>query len=226
MNLFALPLMPLMVALGFWQLDRAEEKTQILAAQEALLAASPQRLGEAAFENYQPVTLVGEYDTERHFLLDNVVYNGRVGYDVITPFYDSSGVVVLVNRGWLPAGDDRSILPDIISPVGRLVLAGNVGRNLGKPFLLGEQDWVVKWPQRIQAVEINKMAGALDLSLADYFVRLNMASPGAYQYHYKTVNVMPSKHLGYAVQWFAMTFALLTLYLLFGLGKFNAKKAE
>lgn len=221
MNVFALPLLPIMLNLGFWQLDRADEKREILAAQEQLLQAEPIRISNEPVETYRPITLIGKYDQDKHFLLDNVVNKGAVGFDVITPFYDESGQVVLVNRGWLKAAASRADLPVITTPKGRQILVANVGRNLGKPFLLGDQVFGDSWPMVIQAVELPKMAVVLDAAIGDYFARLEIGAAGAYQHHYQVVNILPSKHTGYSVQWFAMTIALFVLYLLFGFGKFS-----
>jgi cytochrome oxidase assembly protein ShyY1 len=45
-------------------------------------------------------------------------------------------------------------------------------------------------------------------------VRSNSGEPGALDADWKIVNVSPQKHQAYAVQWFAMAFALLVFYTL------------
>lgn len=219
MTLFVALLLPLMLRLGVWQLDRAEQKRIILESQQALLDAPPQRVSGQPLATYQPLTLIGEFEPKRHFLLDNVVHQGKVGFDVLTPFYDEAGQVVLLNRGWIAAMPLRENLPVINVPAGRQIVAANVARNVGKPFLLEQQVLGSQWPMVIQSVDLSVLAAALGQPLGDYYARLARGAAGGYDYHYAPVNVQPSKHTAYAVQWFAMATALLLLYILFGLGK-------
>lgn len=223
MSAFVGLLLPLLVSLGFWQLDRAEEKRQLVSAQLALQGGAPMRINESVLDNYTPVLLIGRYDLERYFLLDNQVVSGKVGYDIISPFYDQSGRVILVNRGWLEANLNRQILPEFATPSGLLSITGAVARNLGEPFLLARQEVSGSWPIRIQAIDLELMAQRLDVASEDFFVRIDAGNSGAFLNHYQPVNVSPEKHIGYAVQWFCMAFALICLFIYFG---FSRAKSE
>ena len=58
------------------------------------------------------------------------------------------------------------------------------------------------------------MAAALGVSedmLFPYSVRIKAGEPGALAVDWKVVNSGPAKHIGYAVQWFAMSAVLALL---------------
>ena len=110
-------LLGLLMSLGFWQLDRAEQKRALLAGyntdRDATVIQLEPGLQSYRDFNYQSASAAGHYDADRQFLLDNRTHNGRVGYHVLTPFVlRESGAAVLVNRGWIDLGGTRDQLPD------------------------------------------------------------------------------------------------------------------
>ena len=99
-------LAPLFAGLGYWQLQRAAEKEAVLAAREHAQSAATLRLigdEDANALHLREVSAACRADAERQFLLDNRVYEGRVGYEVLLPCQLASGSVVLINRGWISA---------------------------------------------------------------------------------------------------------------------------
>ena len=113
--LFVCLMTPLLISLGYWQLDRAEEKRQILAEfvgnQQSAPAALVDLSGDTNLQ-YRAAQLSGKLDANRRLLLDNRVRNGRPGYEVfevLTPITGSQKI--LVNRGWVQASLDRNQLP-------------------------------------------------------------------------------------------------------------------
>lgn len=79
-------LLPALVGLGCWQLDREGEKRELLARFEARQVAAPVAINDALAARtpadlaYLPVRLRGRYLAERYLLLDNRVQDGRFGY--------------------------------------------------------------------------------------------------------------------------------------------------
>lgn len=222
LTLFVILLLPVLVGLGFWQLNRAAEKRDILASQAALSMAEPidfAALGLGRARSFQRLRLTGEYVPDRYYLLDNQHFNGRLGYGVVAAFRDRpTGQLVLVSRGWVPADPDRSKLPEVPQVTGDVVLEGNLYIPPAEPFLLAPQDWSGPWPKVIQAIDTGLASATLGEPVFPYTVRLAPGAPGVLERHWQTVNVMPAKHTAYAVQWFAMAAALVVLYLLTGLG--------
>ena len=113
-TLVVLLILPLFASLGFWQLDRAEQKRtlhhefQARQEAEAIDLNSKQMLFEIYDElNWRNVFTEGAFPRDINILLDNQVENGVAGYYVYTPFkLKEQEVWVLVNRGWLPVGDE------------------------------------------------------------------------------------------------------------------------
>ena len=108
----SLCLFPLLVVLGFWQLDRADEKQRILdqynTNQQAPPAMVSDLMGDSNLQ-YRSAWLVGELDSQRRLILDNRVKNGRPGYEILEALsVVGLGQKVLVNRGWVPASLDRN----------------------------------------------------------------------------------------------------------------------
>ena len=118
--LFTCLMTPLLISLGFWQLERAAEKRQILSHYTENQQAQPitaAELDDAANLRYRAVWLVGKLDASRRIFLDNRVRNGRPGYEVFELLtVKGYAQKVLVNRGWVQASLDRNQLP-AITPV-------------------------------------------------------------------------------------------------------------
>ncbi|USE36647.1 SURF1 family protein [Endozoicomonas sp. SCSIO W0465] len=214
MTLLVIAMLPVLVALGFWQLSRYEQKLMLEQAYESRHALDPFSLSQVQRHNdplYLPFTVSGRFDRDRYFLLDNQVYQGEVGYELFMPFLTDGGEWLLVNRGWIVAGD-REVLPKVVTDPGHLVLIGFAYKPLGKPFMLAEDVWEEGWPKRIQAFDSLKISEAIEHETADFFMVLRAGQPGVEQIRPMVINLKSEKHLGYAFQWFAMALALLLLY--------------
>lgn len=102
------------IRLGFWQLDRLEEKRQLNAVGEQRLATEPVALTELLDEaqgdleslEFRRVYTDGSYDPAGEVLIRSQVEQGQAGFHVITPLVSDEGWAVLVNRGWVPLGMD------------------------------------------------------------------------------------------------------------------------
>jgi len=106
--------------LGNWQTSRAEEKLEAgrridEAARGSVLSVPASRADAASFERRR-VVAKGTFVARDTFFLDNKIMHGVAGYQILTPLRtESGGVHVLVNRGWIAAGD-RSRLPSVPTP--------------------------------------------------------------------------------------------------------------
>ena len=80
-----------MLRLGVWQLDRADQKREIVAQLESLSQRAAVPItelfngDESAGLRFRKVTLIGQYLQNTNFYVDNQVVNGQVGYQVFTP---------------------------------------------------------------------------------------------------------------------------------------------
>ncbi len=104
----------MLISLGRWQLRRADEKRVLFDSFAAGTDATRLiDLGTPRLPRYQHIEAGGHYDQARQILIDNMVNAERAGYFVITPFALTGGGWVLVNRGWVPLGASRAVLPTI-----------------------------------------------------------------------------------------------------------------
>lgn len=217
-------LVPTLVALGFWQLERADEKADLEARWSARQSEAPVPLtaltGDAPEQlAYRRVVLRGEFLAGRYLLLDNRVQQGRFGNEVVGLLaLAGSDQIVLVNRGWVPSDPARLVLPEVAEPDGPIELTGHIYVSPGKPYLLGEQQLAPPWPVRIQALDNEVLAPLVatvtDAALYPHPVRIDSGQPGALTVAWQLVNASPEKHQGYAFQWFTMAAVLAFFFLL------------
>ncbi len=223
---FAGIFLPLMVSLGFWQLDRAEQKRVILELQQQRVGATVVDLANVVRETDNQFRNVATniVDDVRVFLVDNKVRHGRSGYEVLMPLRVRVGdgeQWLLLNRGWLPGGSDRSALPSVPAFKPGMI-NGYLYRSQGKGIVLKAQVWPKnKWPLVIQSIDIDKISAHLGVDIYPYLLRVVANSvadsgntPGqrsSLETGWQVVNALPEKSVAYAVQWFAMAFALVIL---------------
>jgi surfeit locus 1 family protein len=218
-TLVTLVMFGFLLALGFWQLDRAEQKMALLTQydeeQDQTVLRLEADLESAAGLNYRSATVTGHYDNHRQFLLDNRTHAGRAGYQVLTPFViRDSGVAVLVNRGWIPLGQSRDRLPDITVSDHRQQLSGLIKIPPQKVFMLGEEEPRQGWPWRIQQIRIEDLSAELGRPLLPVILLLGPGEPEGYVRQWKPVaGFGPERNIGYAVQWFGLAITLLIIYL-------------
>jgi cytochrome oxidase assembly protein ShyY1 len=203
--------LPLLIGLGFWQLDRAGQKQRMLDSwkQEALNLSWPELVARG-LDSGRPVVLTGRYGPQT-WLLDNRTRDGLSGYEVITAFYPVEGPPVLINRGWIKAPRTRDQLPDIATPEGLDKLAGRLSDYPVPPVLASSKDVKQGWPRRVQSLPAS--VAEKDVSgLPGAMVKLSgRDQPGAFRADWAPDIMGPQTHYGYATQWFALAAALTIL---------------
>jgi surfeit locus 1 family protein len=213
----------LFVRLGLWQVHRAEEKQALLdqyAAGQAvvdLTSATPQPPALETLPRYQQVRVRGHYAGARQILLDNMPapQGGWPGYRVLTPFELERGGWLLVDRGWVPIGRTRAELPDLVvgedarTIVGRLDTLPRAGLQLEQPA-----DTNATWPKVMSFPPQAALEGALGRKLVPGRLVLDPDQGDGYQRIAQApVAFGPGRHIGYAVQWFALAAAVAVIYI-------------
>jgi surfeit locus 1 family protein len=201
--------MALFIRLGFWQLDRAEQKDALLAqyaeGQQTQVDIVPQNAAKLA--RYQRVRVTGRYDPAHQILLDNMPsHAGRPGYRVLTPLESPAGWV-LVDRGWLPLGASRSELPDIEVGDDERTVTGTIdalpraGLTLDSPPV----DASVPWPRVLSFPQQAALEQQLGRKLIPGVLLLDASQSDGYDRVWEAhLGFKPERHIGYAVQWFAL----------------------
>ena len=106
-----------LVSLGFWQLDRADEKRGIEASIKLANTGSVELImeeGSLKNKEYYEVRLQGKYLSDKQFIYDNQIVNQVSGYYVLTPYaLEGQSKTILINRGFIPWNGRRDKLADI-----------------------------------------------------------------------------------------------------------------
>ena len=194
--------------LCIWQIQRGLQKDRIYTHQvtDSKALVDIQTLSRRSVY-YRKTIIEGRFIDDKTLFLDNRTRDGRVGYEVITPFI-SQGVIYTVNRGWIKSDLDRSFSAPESLPSIDTALVGEYRpiyqdgsfyqeRRDGKIIISSIKQAEL---EKIWQMPIDKgwLAQEQGLGLAQVQPRLSM-NP-AY------------RHYGYALQWFLMAVALLILY--------------
>jgi surfeit locus 1 family protein len=212
-----------LMKLGDWQLFRAQQKEEILQQYQRMQVQSPQawKAKDPKPNAYQAVSVKGQR-VNTIFYLDNQFYQHQIGFNVFVPVKMSDGSLLLVDLGWLPAGQDRNSLPIIDAPLqtqwqGRVYYPPQQNIQLGQ--IVDHQQGQSYVIESLNFEELEKMMGA---SLQKWVLRLNPSSDTQMKREWPVVTVKPERHRAYALQWFVMA-GVIGIILIWR-GYKNAKK--
>lgn len=218
-TLLTLLFLPLLITLGFWQLNRAEQKKILQQEYQKQQAQAPVLLEEIKNApanktwNFRRVRAEGQLDRERYWLLENQFQHGRLGYHVLMPLRTHDGPWLLVNRGWIEAQAYRDNLPEIHTPNGPIIVEGYLASPVDNLLIQPVDAPLNQWPQVILEIDVLQMEQQLQRPLWPKILRLEEQSAAALDVLWQPINTRPAKHLGYAVQWFTMAVVLSILWL-------------
>ena len=208
------------VRLGVWQLDRLGQRKSRNAVIEAALAAPAIDLGAASRGvdslQYRRVRARGTFDFEREIVVMARAHDGVPAVHVVTPLMLDDDTAVLVERGWVPSPDGRTV--DLLplresgaSEVEGVVIPFSSSPAAG-PALAG-------WPQYVRSANPVDLASAYPYVLLPIVVRsTRLPSEGSSALRPVPLPELTNgPHLSYAVQWFSFaTIALVGCGVLFG----------
>lgn len=210
-------------SLGFWQLRRAaaKEAWQSQMAQRAEMAVlDGASLGQAddspdnrAGLIHRRVRLQGEWLAPHTWYLDNRQMNGRAGFYVVTPLrLLGSSAVILVQRGWVPRDfTQRTRLPEVPTPAGRIELTGRIALAPSKLYELGES---AQGPIR-QNLDLAVLRTETGWPLLEVTVVQTGAPSEGLLREWPQPASGVEKHYGYAFQWFGLSALIALLYVWF-----------
>ena len=220
MTAFFVFFFPILIFLGSWQVSRGMEKAKIV-SQHNLNKSLP-AIDEIQIQNlqdqelmYRTVNLEGTFG-EQSYILDNRLYRQEAGYEVFTLFETSLNETYLVNRGWL--SKEKIDMNKIFQEKKKLTLQGTLSPFRKFGLSLGEEIIQTGWPKYVQQLDYE--IASRDLGrVQDEVLQLSAASVGSFEPIWKPVELQPSRHYGYAVQWFGLALVLFASYLYYGYRK-------
>lgn len=205
--------------LAYWQQNRVEEKTELALHYQTLKTAKPfdlnhtQSVSGIPLNVRQPVSAVGTYLASEQFLLDSQVYKGKPGYHVITPLKIlGQDFIVLVNRGWVSAGGNRLILPEISIPTQELNIRGHFAKpkQVLKSF---QQDDLSNKSQTRLAIDIQQISDSMGAPVLPLIIHLQNESGDPLKRDWPEYNAKVEMHEFYVIHWLAVAAASIGIYL-------------
>lgn len=217
---FAVLVVATCVRLGFWQLDRLEQRRALNATIRQGLAAPPVPLDALAGVGsdrlgYRRVEVTGTYDPEHEVLLYGRALNGEPGHHVLTPLLLERPLdgarAILVDRGWVPFELGTPPVAPAAPPGGTVTVAGFLLPSPGEADVVIERDPSGR-PLTVAHDEPAAIGPELGLSLFPLALQLQRQTPP--QPSDLPAPVPPPElsegpHLSYAIQWF--TFAAIAV---------------
>jgi cytochrome oxidase assembly protein ShyY1 len=202
------------VLLGRWQLHRLEFKhhrNELVSRNIAATPVLPGRLlrvdrGPDAADQWRRVRTTGRYDPDHTLLVRNRPFDGQIGFHVLVPFVTAAGPALLVDRGWVPAGENATVVPDVPRPPpGEVAVTVRVRPS--------EPASTTGTPPRGQVTRIDVSTIRQDLPYPAYggYGELTREEPQPRDSPARLdlPELSTGPHLAYAVQWFL--FALMAL---------------
>lgn len=209
-----------LVGLGVWQLQRLAWKEALIAERDMRLAAPPVPLDQALKEfdadrsvEFLKVEADGIFQHRAEaFML--TTEGGVPGFEVVTPLASADGIVVLVDRGFVPEPlKDPAKRPDS-QPPGEVKVTGIVRRHVGGrgPFTPDNDPEGNMWywwdiPAMLAYADV-----APDARVAPFVLHVQPGAGG------KTLpapvtadSTLTNNHLQYALTWFALAVVLIVM---------------
>ncbi len=197
------------VLLAMWQLARRDEAVAEINRVATNFDADPTALADALpqLDSYDPsqewltVSMTGHYLVDQQTLVRNRPLGGDVGFDVLVPFQLANGDVFIVDRGWVPTGQQQDV-PDAIpaAPTGTVTVVARL--KAGEPHL----DNRGAVAGQIATIELPVLAAQVGLpTYTAAYGLLASEDPAPAERPTAMPKPVPDEgaHLSYTFQWFA-----------------------
>tara|TARA_B100000902_G_scaffold292895_1_gene279380 strand:+ start:692 stop:1456 length:765 start_codon:yes stop_codon:yes gene_type:complete len=201
-----------MISLGFWQLDRHSQKSEINEKISMRLDNEPLSLVDIAklksyeiivmereFE-YRSIAVSGKYIQEDSVLVRNRTYNGVPGFWLLTPFQLSNNQIIVVNRGWVPIAAENYI--DLNTSIFNLT---GILRNTELAKGLQRADAREGVLESLARPDLARYEDQLGYEIFPMYIQLTGQNPQQTDGFPKILDLpkfSEGQHLSYAVQWF------------------------
>ncbi len=204
-----------LIGLGTWQVQRLNWKSALIADMRARLAAPAEALPTGAIDpdawNYRRVTVTGTFDHTKEVHMVSHSHRGNLGYHVYAPLQRADGGgMVLINRGWVPAGRKDPASRPAARLAGIVTVEGIARKGWPQAAFVPDNDPVKNvWFY----ADLDAIAGAMGVAFPALFVEAGGApNPGGYPLGGQTRVEIRNSHLQYAIIWYALAVALVVIY--------------
>lgn len=223
-----------MLGLGFWQLERLQERRASNAQIVARMDLPPLKITGEALDTtnleYHSATVTGTYDFSQEIVLRNRTKEDAPGVDLLTPLkIQGSDTAILVDRGWIPyeyalpeqrQPYDTSPSPITVNGVIRLGAVRPSSISPVDPTISPEMPRLDAW-YWLDFTQVQQQFK--DYPLLPFYLEQNpLADPTILPSPAHTVELDDGPHMSYAIQWFS--FAAILVVGSIALARRNMKK--
>lgn len=186
-----------------WQLgkdhDIKERNERIEKAFEGDPVDVDKLLASDSYEEWTRVTMTGHYLPDDELLLRLRPVEGAPAFQSLVPFQLDSGATILVNRGWVPAADGGTTVPELApAPSDPVTLLGMIRLSDTTAIEpIEDQGYIM-----VQSINTEQASALTATDLAAPYAQLLADQPGV-------LNPIPlpvldrGNHLSYGLQWIA-----------------------
>ena len=212
---------------GFWQLRRLDQRRTLNNQIMATTSQTPVQLttdtGDLQSFHFARVAVTGTFDHEQSMTLRHQTLDNVRGVHLLTPLrVKGTGQAVIVDRGWIPAGDAIPEARAAYDIAGQVTIEGIAYRTQTRPSFLAARDPDLQPGQtRLDAwfrVDIDRIQAQTPYPLWPIFIEQGSSSDNVSDElprRNSSLTLDEGPHLGYAIQWFSFTVALAVIYLFF-----------
>ena len=220
-----------LLALGTWQLQRRAWKNDLVGKIAARAQAEPVSLSRALELSrwqdieYLRVHVKGQLEgTESHHYAPN---RSGPGYHVYSPLRTDDGLLVLVNRGFVPEALKDPGLRARGQSAGDTELTGLVRMPRERGWFVPPTDLVRNrffWPDYPNMLGTARAAGKGQWNPVPFFIDVEAkpANPGGWPKGGVTNLDIPNRHLEYAISWYGLALTLAGVFGAFAWGRRQA----
>ncbi len=223
-TLAAALLVPLFIAAGQWQWDKAAAKAARQQQLETRVSEPavqiPTEAANAQALQYRKIVARGYYEPRHQILIDNRTYRQQAGFHVVTPLrVEGSEIRLLVNRGWIPALAEHSREPEIVTPAGIVEVSGIAVVPASRFFSLqpetnGEHG---SWQRVWQNLDLARYGERVSFPVQPVVMQLDPDSAaGGFVRDWVRPDDRRLTNLGYAFQWWGFAATTVGLWCFFG----------
>ncbi len=213
-TLIALPAFLILLALGFWQLERREWKLGLIAEMSAQIAEKPVPLDSLSLRNdrFRPVRVTGRFDHAKEVYWFTIGPGGEAGYHVLTPLLREGKYSVLIDRGFVPERLKEPAMRREGQIAGEVEIEGLVRyADRRGPFTPADKPEQNIWFTR----DPTAMAARTETNPLIFVQAYAPPNPGGWPKAEPPAVTLTNNHLSYALTWFGLAGALFVIYLLY-----------
>lgn len=208
----------LCVYLAGWQMDRKEALDHRNSLISENYDARPLE-GQAALAQFErfdpdrqwtPARVQGQYLPEHQVLVRNRPHEGAVGFEVLVPLRTTDGEIVVIDRGWVPAGDSNAAPAQAVPapPSGTVQVTARL--HAGEPST--DRSAPAGQIQSVDLPDYARQTG-LDLAEAAYGIMASEdPAPAQRPQQLSAPEQSAGPNLSYSLQWYSFAVLVYVAY--------------